>query len=103
MRKYTLYNDGFTFQRINKTQAERAYKNGLTIIVSPVNINPFGIMGGGSHITLRPGDNFNKVINAFEYYNCTNSEIGRYAAFYIPVRSNEFDNRPEYDYSYLQQ
>jgi hypothetical protein len=26
---------------------------------------------------------FNKWLNAYEYYNCMNTETGRYTAFYI--------------------
>ena len=29
------------------------------------------------------GDPFDKVVNAFEYYNCGYNETGLYAAYYI--------------------
>ena len=52
---------------------------------------------------------FSTVLSHFEYYNCCNSETGKYTAFYIPVtdkietyldynRSGKYEN---YDYSYL--
>lgn len=31
MRKYTYTENGFTFERIDKKQARRAYNNGLTV------------------------------------------------------------------------
>ena len=31
------------------------------------------------------GVSFEKAVNAFEIYNCTDNETGRYTAFYIPV------------------
>lgn len=103
MTKYTVYSNGFRFQRVNKTQAKRAYNNGLAVIVTPVNIDPFGVCGGGLQITNKSNESFENVVNAFEFYNCINSETGRYTGFYLPVRLNEFDNRFEYDYSYLKE
>lgn len=52
-----------------------------------------GIFGGGKHyekIQLyeqrqNVGTNNEKAVNAFENYNCTDNETGRYTAFYIPV------------------
>lgn len=32
MKKYTYTKNGFTFERIDKKQARRAYNNGLTVI-----------------------------------------------------------------------
>ena len=55
MRKYSFSVDGFNFERINKAQQNCA------------------------------GVDFEKLLNAYEFYNCTNSETGRYTAFYIPV------------------
>lgn len=40
MRNYTFTENGFTFKRINKAQAKRAYNNGLTVRFCPVNLRP---------------------------------------------------------------
>lgn len=32
------------------------------------------------------GVSFEKAVNAFEIYNCINSETGRYTAFYLLVK-----------------
>ena len=103
MNNITVYENGFTFQRINKRQAEWAYNNGLTVIVVPVKCRPFNAWGYTSQINKNNNDNnsFESIMNAWHYYNHY-AELGKYPAFYIPVRLNEFDNRPEYDYSYLQ-
>lgn len=103
MRKYSFTQDGFTFERVSKATAQRAFNNNLAIMLCPCNLRPeTGLfsMVVQNHKNLET--TFEKLLNCFEYYNCTNNETGRYTAFYIPVRSNEFDNRPEYDYSYLQ-
>lgn len=98
MNKYTLYNDGFTFERITKAQARRCYKMGLTVIVCPCNLHPFTPWHvetrlnrhDREHLTLDEIgviNDFNNQIASFEYYNCTNRETGKYSAFYIPVRA----------------
>lgn len=40
MKKYTFTDGGYTFQRIDKKTARRAYKNGLRVILCPVNLRP---------------------------------------------------------------
>ena len=91
MRNYTFTKNGFTFKRINKAQAKRAYNNGLTVLFCPVNMRPFTPW----HLEIDVnksfegynGVSFEKAVNAFEYYNCTDNETGRYTAFYIPVET----------------
>lgn len=91
MRGYTWTENGFTFKRINKAQARRAYNNGLTVRFCPVNLRP------GSSFRLDmdmnkaqqncAGVDFEQLVNAFEFYNCQDSETGKYTAFYIPVET----------------
>lgn len=40
MRKYTFTDSGYTFQRIDKKAARRAYNNGLRVMLCPVNLRP---------------------------------------------------------------
>lgn len=40
MRKYTFTDGGYTFQRIDKKAARRAYNNGLRVMLCPVNLRP---------------------------------------------------------------
>lgn len=68
MRKYTFTDGGYTFQRIDKKAARRAY-NPKTVVIS-----------GKAAAT------FEEALNAFEFYNLRGKETGRYTAFYIPVR-----------------
>lgn len=89
MRDITYVDKGFTFKRINKKQARAAYRSGLKVAFCPVNLRP----GEPYHPEIiqdakaNGGTPWSDILNAFEWYNCNNNEVGRYAAFYIPVRS----------------
>ena len=98
MRKYSFTDsNGKTWERITKKQARAAYNNGLTVLFCPVNRRPFGMWGGGVEINIKRDtdigildkwtkeNSFDRTLNAFEFYNCTDNETGRYTAFYIPV------------------
>ena len=63
MKKYTFTDGGYTFQRIDKKAARRAYNNGLRVMLCPVN--------------LRPG---------YPYHPETSISGKAAAAFYIPIR-----------------
>lgn len=70
--------------RVSKRTARKAYNNGQAVAITPRNIYPFNVWGTTS--TYAGGDGctpFEDVVNAFEYYNCINSDTGKYAAFYI--------------------
>lgn len=66
--------------RINKAQARKIYNNGGSVTIVPCNLRP-GMWG--VDISNAGGYTFDQVVNAFSYYNCTGSEVGRYPAFYI--------------------
>lgn len=91
MNKYSFTNNGKTWERITKKQARAAYNNGLTVLFCPVNMRPFTPW----HLEIDvnkinqncAGETFDSIVNAFEWYNCTNNETGRYTAFYIPVET----------------
>lgn len=82
MRNLTFYENGKRFDRVSKAAARRAYENGVPVIFCPVKMHPFGMLGGAVMDITRTGETFQKVINAFEFYNCT-PETGTYTAFYI--------------------
>ena len=46
----------------------------LILIVGIINLNT---------IVKSFGGDFDKMVNNFTYYNCVNSETGRYPAFYV--------------------
>lgn len=124
MNKYTFTHNGFTFERISKEKARSAYMNSLTVIVCPANLHPFSPWGVATqwnrkdraHLVIDETgvrNDFNNLVLSFQYYNCTTAQAGRYAAFYIPVRTvDRFTGEAptaatlgtvtEYDYTYLQ-
>ncbi len=89
MNKYSFTNNGKTWERITKKQARAAYNNGLTVLFCPVNMRPFTPwhleIDVNKNFEGYNGVSFEKAVNAFEIYNCTDNETGRYTAFYIPV------------------
>ena len=96
MRKYVFAEKGYTFERITKKQALRAYKNGSTVLLSPVNLRPLSPYGFGYNFNRKSREpfvtdeigiekDFYSYIASFEYYNCRDGQTGKYAAFYIPV------------------
>ena len=91
MRKYTFAEKGRTYKRINKNAARAAYMDGLTVVICPCNLRPNQYSRGINRKDreqfvideIGVKNDFNNLVNSFEYYNCPNSETGKYAAFYI--------------------
>lgn len=113
MRAYTWTENGFTFKRINKTQAQRAYNNGLRVVVCPVNLRPGYPWHPEISVSGKSGATFEEMLNAFIYYNIQGNETGKYAAFYIPVvlvdrftgekpTAATMGTVEQYDYSYME-
>lgn len=85
MKKYSYTHDGYTFERVDKKTARRAYKNGLRVVLCPCNLRPGYPYHPETSISGKAAATFEEALNAFEYYNIRNRETGRYTAFYIPV------------------
>ena len=91
MRTYTFTENGHTYKRISKQAARSAYKNGSTVVICPCNLRPTQYSRGLNRrdreqfVIDEIGvlNDFNNLVNSFEYYNCANGETGKYAAFYI--------------------
>ena len=96
MNKYSFTNNGKTWERVTKKQARAAYNNGLTVLFCPVNMRPFTTwhleidvkIDVNKNFESYNGVSFEKAVNAFEFYNCTGSETGRYSAFYIQAATD---------------
>ena len=112
MNNYTFNDGGFTFKRVNKATARRAYNNGLHIVMCPCNLRPGFPWHPEAVVNGKSGATFETALNAFEYYNIRGRETGRYTAFYIPVVTVDrfTGNAPtagtlgtveQYDYNYL--
>lgn len=86
MREYTFTQGGYTFKRVNRAVARRAYNNGLRVILCPCNLRPGAPWHPEVSISGKAAASFETAVNAFEFYNLRGRETGRYTAFYIPVR-----------------
>lgn len=81
MNEYTFEMGGKLYHRISKVQAKKQYLAGNYIIVCPVNLRPdsackpFVVLGDSVR-------GFENAVNSCTYYNCINSETGRYLAYY---------------------
>ena len=80
MKHYTI--DGYT--RVSKARARKMYNDGETVYFCACNLRPgkpyFPEIAVNKEYDFQM---FENRINAFEFYNCTCNETGRYAAFYI--------------------
>ena len=72
--------------RVDKTTARALYKTGQKnrLFLCPVNLNPESLWNIAVNVTGFDYADFDTLISSFEYYNCNNSETGRYTAFYVP-------------------
>lgn len=71
--------------RIQKGNAKKLYELGLPITLCPCKFNPESPWGVGVLVDKKSGESFEKVVNAFEFYNCTNNETGKYASYYVEI------------------
>lgn len=67
-------------KRINMTQARKLYNNGASIVIVPCNLRPGG---WGTEVSKATDGDFDRLVNAYTYYNCIGAEVGRYPAYYI--------------------
>lgn len=109
MKQLYFFNRGRKFKRFDKKTAIRAYKAGLSVLITPCNCGPFNMWDVAFILNRRssaaqPYDeygvkkDFESRVASFEYYNCK-GELGRYAAYYMPV--NQATEPEVYDYSFL--
>ena len=91
--------NGVTYERINKRKAKRLYNDGKTVILCPVNIRPFGFCNfQGSFNRNNCGtdflfENFEKLVDFYEHYNCNHCKTGYYAAFYFPMGGFDYEHQ----------
>ncbi len=87
MRRITYRegNRGATYVRISKARARKLHEEGKEVTIHPCNLSPESSWGYPPHLSWEPERNFDELVNNFEYYNCANSETGRYAAFYAKL------------------
>ena len=76
------------YTRVRKDMARRLFNEGKTIYLTPSNV-----VANDSNFGFRPypivsrnEENFDNIINRFEYYNC-NYKMGYYTIFWIKTTS----------------
>lgn len=69
-------------KKINKNQARKIFNNGGTVAILPCKMVPGGPWAFMSYINKDRDNDFEKTINAYEYYNC-GAETGNYTAYYV--------------------
>ena len=72
------------YRRISKAKARKLYDMGIDILVVPCKLspeNPWGI-GVTTNGHYWNGAEFDRFLNEFIWYNCQNTEWGKYPAFY---------------------
>lgn len=102
----------FTFKRISKKEAEKAYNNGLSVLWCPVKCNPLSVFSFKVAISKEYNRTFEERYDSFVWYNCNNNEVGTYPAYYMPVcHVDRFTGEPTetlansvlaYDYDFLE-
>ena len=88
MRQYNFTINEKEYQRISKTKFINLVNYGnMHFIVCACNLRPeiFGI-GITFNDLVKNDISLDNWINAFEFYNCTNAETGKYASFYMEVK-----------------
>lgn len=73
----------YGFTRISKPIARKLHKQGREVYISPCNMrfeNPWVKYGA-----IPVDENFDRFVNYFEIYSCTNKTTGEYAAFYTKL------------------
>jgi hypothetical protein len=95
MNNYTFIINNKEYKRINKTAAKKAYINNKNVVLCPCNLRPGGPWSPEVTVNYNNRDEteqdtpanvyFDKVLMYFEYYNCINTETGKYTAFYIEL------------------
>lgn len=87
MRKMNFFDGVYHYAQVDKRTARAVFRAGLDIIFCPANLRPFSGWNPQVSINAKHCDDysFEDVLNRFEYYNCINTETGKYTRFYMPV------------------
>jgi len=82
MHQYRFTDEKHTYTRISKIKARGFYYQGSTNIAAcPSKLRPGLAKGYPSHVMLKTGEDFDKLLNSFEYYNCNTAS--EYPMFYL--------------------
>ena len=85
MNRYIIRDDvkNVVYERITKAAARKLFNSGGKIYICACNLRPGSPWFPGTWIDSSVDPDFEKVVNAFTFYNCINNETGKYASYYI--------------------
>ncbi len=84
--------------KVRKNIARQAYENGSTVILNPCNLRVNGVWSTSAEFNNKEYEvAFNSLVDTFEYYNCTNKETGKRAAYYLNAECASFLKPHQYE------
>lgn len=83
MYNYYYYYNGINYKRVDKKEARRLFEKGVSIHLLASKMKPFTNWTGVGVVIDNDNDSdFQKVVNQFQYYNCS-SETGKAIHYYV--------------------
>lgn len=77
------------FVRLHHTQARKCFFEGKTVVICPSNLCPGSPWHPECYVSLDmvedrcpPWEAWNRIRNHFRFYNCINSETGKYISYW---------------------
>lgn len=85
MNRYIIRDNvkNVAYKRITKAAARKLFNSGEKIYICACNLRPGWPWFPEIRIDSSSDPDFEKVVNAFTFYNCINNETGKYASYYI--------------------
>jgi len=85
MNRYIIHNydKNVVYERITKGAARKLFNSGGKIYICACNLRPGWPWYPEIWIDSSVDSDFEKVVNAFTFYNCINNETGKYPSYYI--------------------
>lgn len=73
------------FKRISKAMARKLFNNGTPVYILPckVKLDNAWIQPAIARKDNYYSEDFDMIINAFEFYSCQYNELGKYASYYL--------------------
>lgn len=86
--------DGKQWERVTKTRARKAWEAGQGVCFICCNFLPFGpwvqgYFGQKDTLSAYNERTFDDTVRDYEYYNCPDTETGKYCAFYLRVKEGK--------------
>ena len=90
VRKMVFEDSGRSYVRVSKARARKLYDMGAEIVLCPSNLRPLGMWHPECRVQkadILVDEDFDGVVRAFEFYNCSNAETGRNTNFFVEAET----------------